>query len=207
MSDDENEEKDLEILRKMHAKATTTSAPTASKPQTMIQREYFGLKLRDADLKLLSGPRWINDEIIAFYFKYLKHTIFGTSREVLLVKPSVSFMLNYCTSSHDFKVNAEPLRLKSRQLVLIPLANELHWYPSVSLFIAEPCYCRGLLVFSRSDQCFRYYDSVRGALLNHARVLARRIAPFCAEDVETLNYGLLFRLCSSSLINCVQTSD
>ena len=76
---------------------------------------YHGVKLSDADVKLLAGPEFINDgtvvtftgcksalhftysfetpDIIGFYFQYLQHERFGKNDGVLFVTPAVAHLI------------------------------------------------------------------------------------------------------------------
>jgi hypothetical protein len=47
-----------------------------------------------ADLTLLEGSNWLNDQLIAFYLEYLRQEKFVRSKDwLLLLDPSAAFML------------------------------------------------------------------------------------------------------------------
>lgn len=79
-----------------------------------------------------------------------------------------------------------PLRLRIRDLVLIPLTDENHWYVCSAVGLTTAVFAcvfgRGLLVFRRDLNAFLYYDSIKGALFGHAKALATRLAPYCSNQ-------------------------
>lgn len=55
---------------------------------------YNDVVLRRSDLHILSGPYFLNDRIIEFYFSYLSSC--HPSQDILLVPPSIAFWIIQC---------------------------------------------------------------------------------------------------------------
>lgn len=109
--------------------------------------------LRESDVHLLTGPRWLNDQIISFYLEYLEKCVYPNDDRMLFVSPEVVQCLKFVTRS-EMNIFLEPLRATQKQFIFLPLNdnNEVkaggnHW---------------SLLVFSRPEQTFIYYDSISG---------------------------------------------
>eukprot|EP00013_Stygamoeba_regulata_P015481 CAMPEP_0177669562 /NCGR_PEP_ID=MMETSP0447-20121125/23527_1 /TAXON_ID=0 /ORGANISM="Stygamoeba regulata, Strain BSH-02190019" /LENGTH=210 /DNA_ID=CAMNT_0019176477 /DNA_START=186 /DNA_END=815 /DNA_ORIENTATION=+ len=118
-------------------------------------RSYYDSTLYPADVDLLSGPAWLNDNVINFYFEYLTHDVFARYTPVAaFLGPSVAFMLAFC-DENDAKELLEPLNLSDKEFVFLPLndnasctaAGGTHWT---------------LLMFVRSLQTFFFCNSQAG---------------------------------------------
>ncbi|CAN6677381.1 unnamed protein product [Malus baccata var. baccata] len=77
---------------------------------------YNDVVLRRSDLDILSGPYFLNDRLIEFYFSYLS----SCSEEILLIAPSIAFwMMNEVGQGlHEFLVL---LNLPDKKLVIFPV--------------------------------------------------------------------------------------
>ncbi|KAK3275228.1 hypothetical protein CYMTET_16630 [Cymbomonas tetramitiformis] len=64
--------------------------------------DYHDVLLRAEDLRLLTGPEWLNDQIIAFYFEYLDREKCVATSDVLFLNGSVSFFASH-SSPDDLK--------------------------------------------------------------------------------------------------------
>lgn len=60
---------------------------------------YFDVVLRQGDVDLLTGPNWLNDQLLAFYFEFLAREQFRDISEVLLIPGAATYLL---TSSGAF---------------------------------------------------------------------------------------------------------
>ncbi|KAK7503419.1 hypothetical protein BaRGS_00005340 [Batillaria attramentaria] len=108
--------------------------------------------LRKSDVNLLGGPCWINDNLIAFCFEYFEREQFNHSADRLaLLSPSIAQFIKLA-AAEDLTVALEPLNLPTKEYVFVPIndnastnkAGGSHW---------------SLMVFVRSKEEFRYYDS------------------------------------------------
>ncbi|GMI70946.1 hypothetical protein like AT5G60190 [Hibiscus trionum] len=73
---------------------------------------YNDVVLRRSDLEILSGPYYLNDRIIEFYFRLLSSS--HPSQDILLVSPSIAFWITNCPDVDDLKGFFEPLKLSDK---------------------------------------------------------------------------------------------
>ncbi|XP_066353363.1 NEDD8-specific protease 1-like [Miscanthus floridulus] len=113
-----------------------------------------------SDLAILRGPCFINDRIIAFYFAHLSASL-QDDDDLLLLPPSIPYLLSNLPDSAAVAAVADPLRLASRRLVLLPVNDN----PDAS--IAEGGSHWTLLILnnatSPSAPRFVHHDSLPGA--------------------------------------------
>lgn len=112
---------------------------------------FHNTLLRESDIFLLMGPHWLNDQIISFYMEYLEKNVFNNTRGILFISPEVVQCLKF-VSRQEMSIFLEPLNAMGKSFIFLPLNdnNEVkaggnHW---------------SLLVFSRSESTFYYYDSL-----------------------------------------------
>jgi sentrin-specific protease 8 len=114
---------------------------------------YHSVSLKRADVELLDGTNWINDQIIAFYFEYLENDVLTAydKRKVLLVSPQVTQCLKL-GPIEEAGTFLEPLKARQKKFIFFPLndqdmdqAGGSHW---------------SLLVFSRPEKKFFCFDSL-----------------------------------------------
>ena len=81
----------------------------------------------------LRGQRWLNDQIMAFFFQYLESKKFVTRQDFLFVSPQVTQLLKMSEES-EFDMIFSPLRPETKRLILFPLndndtaeAGGSHW--------------------------------------------------------------------------------
>ncbi|KAM0999668.1 hypothetical protein EV2_006627 [Malus domestica] len=128
---------------------------------------YNDVVLRRSDLDILSGPYFLNDRLIEFYFSYLS----SCSEEILLIPPSIAFwMMNAVGQGlHEFLV---PLNLPDKKLVIFPVNDNedvseagggSHW---------------SLLAFERDSNVFVHHDSNGGMNRRHAKKLYDAVVDF-----------------------------
>ncbi|XP_068338488.1 NEDD8-specific protease 1-like [Pyrus communis] len=128
---------------------------------------YNDVVLRRSDLDVLSGPYFLNDRLIEFYFSYLS----SCSEEILLIPPSIAFwMMNAVGQGlHEFLV---PLNLPDKKLVIFPVNDNedvseagggSHW---------------SLLAFERDSNVFVHHDSNGGMNRRHAKKLYDAVVDF-----------------------------
>ncbi|BFG34322.1 hypothetical protein CerSpe_205960 [Prunus speciosa] len=117
---------------------------------------YNDVVLRRSDLDILSGPYFLNDRIIEFYFSYLS----SCSEEILLVPPSIAFWIMNYPVGQCLTEFLEPLHLPEKKLVIFPINDNddvskagggSHW---------------SLLAFERNANKFFHHDS-NGGFFHH----------------------------------------
>ncbi|CAL5424266.1 unnamed protein product [Camellia sinensis] len=86
---------------------------------------YNDVVLRRSDLDILSGPYFLNDRIIEFYFSYLPSCY--PSKEILLVSPSIAFWIANWPDIESLKDFVEPLNLSSKKLVIFLSITTMTW--------------------------------------------------------------------------------
>ncbi|KAH6765591.1 Cysteine proteinases superfamily protein [Perilla frutescens var. hirtella] len=112
---------------------------------------YNDVVLRRSDLDILSGPYFLNDRIIEFYFSYL--TSCYPSEDILLVPPSIAFWIKECPDSASLKDFVEPLHLSTRKLIIFPIND------NEDVTMAEGGSHWSLLAFERNANAFAHHDS------------------------------------------------
>lgn len=137
------------------------------------------VRLRLSDIRLLSPPNWLNDQVIAAAFALLKEQVGGD--EWTCVGPSESFMMAQINDAAQLKALFEPLKLHQQKLVLFPVcdhddpstAGGLHW---------------SLLVFYRHEEAsFYHFDSLGSSNEVAAHRLLRRVAPLVGAAPRVTN--------------------
>ncbi|XP_047311970.1 NEDD8-specific protease 1 [Impatiens glandulifera] len=121
--------------------------------------------LRQSDLDILSGPEFLNDRIIEFYFSYLSSFHHHPSEEVLLVSPSISFWILNCPDKDSLGDFLAPLKLADKKLVIFPVNN------NDDVTVAEGGSHWSVLIFHRNARVFVHHDSYGGFNNVHARNL------------------------------------
>lgn len=112
---------------------------------------YNDVVLRRSDLDILSGPYFLNDRIIEFYFSYLSSCY--PSQDILLVPPSIAFWIMKCPVVEALKDFLEPLHLTDKTLVLFPIND------NDDVSIAEGGSHWSLLAYYRNANLFVHHDS------------------------------------------------
>ncbi|KAI9293196.1 cysteine proteinase, partial [Neoconidiobolus thromboides FSU 785] len=133
-----------------------------------ILLSYQDSVIRSVDLASLSTNSWITDSIIHFYYTYLEAT--SPSPEISLLSPSIIhlfLMLNRNHTSHEELITILPRSLVTCNFLFLPINNHrqittggTHW---------------SLLIYSKLDECFFYYDSLRDSNYHYAKEVASYI--------------------------------
>lgn len=128
---------------------------------------YFDVLLHESDVKLLTGPRWINDQVIAFYFEYLAHEV--ASPEIHFLTGAVSFLL-INGELQDLEASLiRPLKLKEKKYIFAAVNDN----PDVNT--AEGGSHWSLLVWDRESGEFLHLDSCGNANQSAAAILATKL--------------------------------
>ena len=141
--------------------------------------DYHDTLLRVRDVCLLTGPNWLNDAILGFYFSFLQKDKYASlRRSVSFVDASVSFLVANVAEG-DVAGILEPLGLQSRQIVLFSVSN------NEDVEVPEGGSHWSLLVFRKGDRgemdTFEHYDSAGAVNERAASGLVAALAPALAE--------------------------
>ncbi|GAV71358.1 Peptidase_C48 domain-containing protein [Cephalotus follicularis] len=128
---------------------------------------YNDVVLRRSDLDILSGPYFLNDRIIEFYFSYLSTCY--PSQDVLLVPPSIAFWIANCSDIGSLKDFLEPLRLPDKKLVIFPVND------SIDVSVVEGGSHWSLLAYDRNANVCVHHDSNKGINKWHAMRLFKAV--------------------------------
>nr|XP_043629404.1 NEDD8-specific protease 1 [Erigeron canadensis] len=139
---------------------------------------YNDVVLRESDLGILSGPHYLNDRIIEFYFSYFSTSY--PSEHILLVPPSIAFWTMNCPDIDSLKDFLQPLNLPSKKLIIFPIND------NDDVTVAEGGSHWSLLVFEKTANLFVHHDSLGGLNKKHAKHLYKTLVSFMG-DSET-NY-------------------
>lgn len=116
-----------------------------------IALSFYESLLKDSDVKLLTGPYWLNDQIISFYMEYMEHVTFAAQhQELLFVSPEVTQCIKLVEPA-EISIFLEPLQANAKSFIFFALNDHgqdsvggTHWT---------------LLVFSRPENTFYHFDS------------------------------------------------
>ncbi|CAM0950583.1 unnamed protein product [Alopecurus aequalis] len=142
---------------------------------------YGDVVLLRSDLAILRGRHFLNDRIIAFYLAYLSSAFGGNDddADLLLLPPSIPYLLSNLPDPESVAMVAEPLRLASRRLALLPVNDN----PDASL--AEGGSHWTLLVLDATTDASRprfvHHDSLGVVNVPAARCLAAALRPLLPE--------------------------
>ncbi|KAF8397629.1 hypothetical protein HHK36_016549 [Tetracentron sinense] len=131
---------------------------------------YNDVVLRQSDVEILSGPYFLNDRIIEFYFSYLASSC--PSKDILLVPPSISFWVANCPDFESLKDFVGPLILSDKKLVIFAINN------NDDVTQAEGGTHWSLLAYERNANVFVHHDSIAGSNKWHAKRLYKAVAGF-----------------------------
>ena len=147
---------------------------------------YHDTLIRQGDLDLLQDGKWINDNIISFWFEYLENNVYAdVSQFLTLVSPQVAQFLKSLAMSRASSARDELLSLLEsmgissplKKLVLLPVND--HKTESLSMGGTH----WSLLAFLPRNESFEHYDSFSGSVNRiHAEHVVRGIC-------SALNYS------------------
>ncbi|GAV71925.1 Peptidase_C48 domain-containing protein, partial [Cephalotus follicularis] len=131
--------------------------------------KYHHVTLRESELDILKGPRYLNDNIIDFYFAYLSSC--WQSDDILLVSPSISFWIAHCQESPDSLkgVLLSDLNMRDKQLIVFPVND------NGDLSRADGGNHWSLLVYYKKTNMFVHHDSFDGMNTNVAMKFYHKI--------------------------------
>lgn len=150
------------------AKASDLKVDTGNDGDVVLS--FYNSCLLKSDLRLLDGPHWLNDAIIAFYFEYLENVTYKEySEQLALLNPCCTKLIKF-SKDCDVKEIIQCLSLQKKNYIFNAINDGTitgwntgtHW---------------SLLVFSRPNKTFYYYDSLRGYNSDHAHEVAKKLIP------------------------------
>lgn len=131
---------------------------------------YNDVVLRRSDLDILTGPYYLNDRIIEFYFSYL--SLSHPSQDILLVPPSIAFWIMKCPVIEALKDFLEPLHLSDKALILFPIND------NDDVNIAEGGSHWSVLAYYRHANLFVHHDSCRSMNTAPAKQLYKAVVGY-----------------------------
>ncbi|XP_037960645.1 sentrin-specific protease 8-like [Teleopsis dalmanni] len=111
---------------------------------------FHDIILRTKDINILKGPHWLNDQIIAFYFAYLKKLKYKNNSEVLFVAPAVTQCMKFI-SQEELTTMLNDLNAGSKMFILFALNDNITAHAGGSHW--------SLLALSRPERTFYHFDS------------------------------------------------
>ncbi|XP_005176411.1 sentrin-specific protease 8 [Musca domestica] len=122
--------------------------------------------LRTSDVQLLSGPYWLNDQIISFYYEYLERVKYKNNPDLLFVPPEVTQCMKF-SDDGELETLLNQLEAPKKPFIFFVLndnestdAGGTHW---------------SLLVFSRPEKTFFHFDSLGNSNSNASHQFVQRI--------------------------------
>lgn len=146
--------------------------------------DYHDVLLRRADVELLDGPFWVNDQIIGFYFQYLPLEKYPTTQgDVMLISGSVAFLLLHANES-DASLTIRKLGIAEKKAVLFAVNNNPHIHsPGGGSHWS-------LLLYLVDQQKFCHFDSVGHTNLESAKRLAKVVEKGVGmEGMDFINFN------------------
>ncbi|KAK7262370.1 hypothetical protein RJT34_29939 [Clitoria ternatea] len=137
---------------------------------------YNDVVLRRSDLDILSGPYYLNDRIIEFYFSYLSSC--HPSQDILLVPPSIAFWMIKCPVAEALKDFVEPLHLSDKRLVIFPVND------NDDVDRAEGGSHWSVLAYYRNANVFVHHDSCRSMNAAPAKQLYKAVVGYMGSASE-----------------------
>ena len=145
----------------------------------MVVLSFGDSLIRESDIALLSGPHWLNDRIISFYFEYLHQKKFDSGDRVCFISPEVSQFHKLATNA-EISIFLEPLALENKDVIVLAVNNAAnpdqpggsHW---------------SLLIYSAQSEEFYHFDSSSGMNSGDARPIAARLHSFLQKKKSDLS--------------------
>ncbi|XP_049773714.1 sentrin-specific protease 8-like [Schistocerca cancellata] len=134
--------------------------------------------LHRSDIELLTGPYWLNDTLISFYFEYLQRVLFMNQKDYLFIGPEVTQCLKV-SPFEEINVFLDPLNAKEYKYIFLALNDSdivettggTHW---------------SLLVYCKLEDTFFHFDSSSGFNNHHAKVLADGLSKYFSPIAKSV---------------------
>ncbi|EDW10602.2 sentrin-specific protease 8 [Drosophila mojavensis] len=143
-----------------------------------ISLSFHDSCLRMSDVQLLHGPRWLNDQILSFYYEYLSHVKYKDNNDLYFIAPEVTQCMKYMDDS-ELEMLLDKNNAAYKLFIFFALNDNgateeggSHW---------------SLLVMSQPEKTFFHFDSFGNSntatsvkLMNRVKdFLGMRLAKFC----------------------------
>lgn len=146
---------------------------------------YHDTLLRQTDVGTLEPGKWVNDNIISFWFEYLEHEIYSEYEAfVKFIPPDVAQFIKSAaeipSQVSDVSSVLESMNLGKKQLILIPINNA-----STSSITASGSHWT-LAAFNIQNGIFSHYDSLEGSGNgSHAKAIYKVLKQILTPKRET----------------------
>ena len=145
-----------------------------------IVLSYHDSLLKQSDVDLLTGPHWLNDQIISFFFEYLTRDVYKTNESLLFVSPEVTQCLKM-VSPEEVEMFLGPVNATEKSIIFFALndqsqnaAGGSHW---------------SLLVWCKSQGTFYHYDSSTPSNHHVAEEMALKLRGFLGHPNAMVKGG------------------
>eukprot|EP00742_Colponemidia_sp_Colp-10_P008775 GILJ01009526.1.p1 GENE.GILJ01009526.1~~GILJ01009526.1.p1 ORF type:complete len:279 (+),score=35.27 GILJ01009526.1:94-930(+) len=158
------------------AGSTDHSVPESKESQLFDKKNVTKSKIKRMTLSeedVASVDGWLTDQILSFYFKYLKRERcpHPYRQNIKFIDPAISFLVLSSSSLREIRTVLMPLKLESRDLIFFPVNNNVdmqgeggsHW---------------SLIVFIKATRTFHSFDSLQGSNREPSRVLYEKLSAF-----------------------------
>lgn len=149
-----------------------------------IVLSYFDTCLRTSDINLLKGHKWLNDNVIGFWFDYLENDLYkDVSHMISFLSPNVVHFIKSAANKRnasDVSSMLSTMSLTDKKLIIIPI-NDCN---------INKCEMGGthwsLLIYNSNKKTFEHYDSHRGSVnRTHAEHVVDILSPILLADQIT----------------------
>jgi len=138
---------------------------------TTLKEECKALHNENAYLRNklnLVTPAWVADEFIALYFDILMLKIIGINGKVHLMDPAITHAIKTVTEFEHFLT---PQELHSKDIIIIPINDNTEGYKEGGSHWS-------VLVYSKTEEKFYYYDSLKNYNLSAAKIVAGKLTSY-----------------------------
>ncbi|PWA03565.1 hypothetical protein BB558_000289 [Smittium angustum] len=127
---------------------------------------YKSTTIYPSDLESLSDGQWLQDPIIGFYYDYLEQKLDLQSSQIFLFQPSMAHLIAHAVDVESAR-EALPPEISQKEYAFLPTNNGNIHNTSGSHW--------SLLVYQKSKNLFRYYDSCYKTNLEATKIVVERM--------------------------------
>ncbi|XP_015793554.1 sentrin-specific protease 8 [Tetranychus urticae] len=143
---------------------------------------YHDTLLRQTDVGTLEPGKWVNDNIISFWFEYLEHEVYSDYEPFIkFIPPDVAQFIKSAaeipSQVSDVSSVLESMNLSKKQLILIPINDS----PTDAITTSGTHWT--LATFTTENGTFEHYDSFAGSVNHlHAQAIFHVLSPILIPD-------------------------